>query len=112
MKEGKFPTLSPLAVMFFGPSWCGRAYLQLEEEFGETKESIAKSKPVGPFHYPLEIFIPKDLDGFLAAEKKFIDDSIGFGERLDFNPSPCLTRASCKGSRGRGCQGRRSLTAR
>ena len=42
---------------------------QLEEEFGETKESIAKNKPAGPFQIPFEIFIPKDLDGFLAAEK-------------------------------------------
>lgn len=42
---------------------------ELESEFGETAESIAKNKPVGPFQVPFEIFIPEKIDGLLAAEK-------------------------------------------
>ena len=32
---------------------------QLEEEFGETNESIAKNKPFGPFQHPLKSLYPR-----------------------------------------------------
>lgn len=63
---------------------------QLEEEFGETKESIAKNKPVGPFQIPFEIFIPKDLDGFLAAEKNLSMTRLASGA-LRLQPITMLT---------------------
>ena len=41
----------------------------LEWEFGETNNSIYSNRPRGAFQIPLDIMIPKDVDGFLAIEK-------------------------------------------
>jgi len=41
----------------------------LEWEFGETNSSIASNRPRGAFQIPLNIMIPKGVDGFLAIEK-------------------------------------------
>lgn len=41
----------------------------LESEFGETFASIRTNMPRGPFQIPFGSFIPKELDGFLVAEK-------------------------------------------
>lgn len=41
----------------------------LEPEFGETYASIKRDMPRGPFQVPFGSFIPRDLDGFLVAEK-------------------------------------------
>ena len=41
----------------------------LEWEFGETSSSMSTNRPRGAFQVPLDIFIPKDADGFLAVEK-------------------------------------------
>ena len=41
----------------------------LEWEFGETYSSISSNRPRGAFQIPLDIMIPKDVDGFLAVEK-------------------------------------------
>lgn len=41
----------------------------LEWEFGETERSMTTNRPRGTFQVPLDILIPKNVDGFLAAEK-------------------------------------------
>lgn len=41
----------------------------LEGELGETSASIKADMPRGPFQVPFGSFIPRDIDGFLAAEK-------------------------------------------
>lgn len=41
----------------------------LEPEFGETYASIRRDMPRGPFQVPFGSFIPRELDGFLVAEK-------------------------------------------
>jgi len=43
--------------------------IDLEWELGEREASIEINRPRGPFQVPLRILIPKDVDGFLAAEK-------------------------------------------
>ena len=40
-----------------------------EWQFGETNNSMGTNRPRGPFQVPLDILIPKDVDGFLAVEK-------------------------------------------
>ncbi|SDX96599.1 FAD dependent oxidoreductase [Acetomicrobium thermoterrenum DSM 13490] len=63
---------------------------QLEAEFGETRESIAKNKPLGPFQVPFEIFIPKETDGFLVAEKNLSVTRLASGA-LRLQPITMLT---------------------
>ena len=63
---------------------------QFEAEFGETKESIAKNKPLGPFQVPFEIFIPQRLDGFLVAEKNLSMSRLASGA-LRLQPITMLT---------------------
>jgi hypothetical protein len=42
---------------------------RMEWDFGERANSMETNRPRGPFQVPLDILIPKNLDGFLAAEK-------------------------------------------
>ena len=62
----------------------------LEAELGETRESIAKNKPLGPFQVPFEVFIPQKLDGFLVAEKNLSMSRLASGA-LRLQPITMLT---------------------
>jgi hypothetical protein len=42
---------------------------KMEWELGEKADSIRTNRPRGPFQVPLNILIPRDVEGLLAAEK-------------------------------------------
>ncbi len=51
----------------------------IESDLGESADYIQKHKPVGDFQVPMDILIPKNVDGLIAAEKNLSMSRIAAG---------------------------------
>ena len=51
----------------------------IESDLGESAENIQTHKPVGDFQVPMDILIPRNVDGLIAAEKNLSMSRISAG---------------------------------